>query len=93
MADVDLLADIAIPILVGVFGLIGALIGIFWDRIQAWNKSKIFEKLLLRELEEISPYNEEPEKASNWTQFIPNKDFIHPRIFKNETENRDFILG
>ena len=97
MAEDNILVDIAIPILVGVFGLIGALIGVFWGEIQAWNRRRIFEKLILREIEELSPHpllgKDEDTIKDVWTERLPHKKFVHPDIFNSVTENRDFIFS
>ena len=57
MPDEKSLLEIAIiPILVGLIGFAGALIAAFWGGLQAWSRGRVFEKLILRELEEISPH-------------------------------------
>ena len=80
----DQLEIIVIPITL-------ALIAILWPVIQNQQRRYIFHRLILRELEEISPY---PEHASfdGWWEHC-QKRFIHPAIFEDIKENRDFILS
>jgi hypothetical protein len=59
--------------------------------------------LILRELQECTPYPYEEDEQGNvkmdqskkkWTDYYQeNKKFIHKDIFKNIKDNRDFILG
>ena len=76
--------------------IILALLALFWPAIQNWHRRRIFTKLIIRELSEISPYPEDPDpnndKLSDWSSYCQKK-FIHKEIFDNPNENRDFILS
>lgn len=97
MSEANSLLEVAvIPILVGIFGLIGALLGpAIWGQLQGRNRGKVFENLILRELIYFNPMiNPKSEKGNGkWTQHIQYRKFIHREIFQKVTENRDFILS
>lgn len=81
----DILDVLAIPLIIGFFAL-------FWNSLQSLFKRRQFENLILRELGEISPFPKYKTKQTRWTEHITKK-FIHQEIFKNSTDNRDFILN
>lgn len=76
--------------------MILALLALLWPAIQNWHRRRIFTKLIIRELSEISPYPKKPDpnndKLSDWSSHCQKK-FIHKEIFDNPNENRDFILS
>ena len=97
MLDYEFLTSVTVPIIVAIFGIIGTLIGLFWTEIQASNRRRIFEGLILREIQELTPYpsleqNPEVEKLT-WGQRIPQRKFVHQDIFNATVENKDFILS
>jgi hypothetical protein len=70
-----------------------ALIALLWPDIQKRNRRESFMDLILRELEEIDPYPKFPDpKKGDWWKH-QKKQFIHRKIFKEASENRDFILS
>ena len=68
-----------------------ALIALLWPAIQSWNRRRAFRRLIVRELEEISPHPPEPTLKGWWEH--QQKTFVHQAIFDNPSENRDFILS
>lgn len=84
MTPRDILDIIIIPISL-------ALIAWLWPAIQHWNRRRAFRRLIVRELEEISPHPQEPTGEGWWTH--QQKTFVHQAIFDNPSENRDFILS
>lgn len=68
-----------------------ALIAILWPVIQNRSRRRIFTKLILRELTEISRYPDTPTRNGWWEHC--QKRFIHREIFNKLEENRDFILS
>ena len=93
MSENDALKDIIIPVIVGIIGFVGATIAVFWKRIETRNRGRVFEKLILRELEEISPYPEHSEAHKKWFDHVTKGEFIHQKIINDPTQNRDFILS
>jgi hypothetical protein len=74
-----------------------ALLALAWPYIQEKNRERAFRKLILRELEELSPYpsavvEDYGKNKAAWTRHITKK-FVHQEIFAKVTENRDFILS
>lgn len=83
----DWLTIVIMPLLLGLFAT-------FWPVIQNRHRRRIFTQLILRELQEISPYPEEvrAENCVKWQDHC-QKTFIHRKIFEQPNENRDFILS
>ena len=76
-----------------------AWLAFFWPKQlaerQAEDRRSRFEKLIKRELKEISPCKEKDikiRKTNTWTDYQA-KDFLHAKIFAEPSENRDFILS
>jgi hypothetical protein len=87
-------------IIVAIIGLGGATIAVFWRSIEAWNKERIFQKLILRELEEFYPHptveeikNDPRKERANWTKHFPDRRFLHETIFQNPDQHLDLMLG
>ena len=76
---------IVIPVIIG-------LMAIFWSDLQSWHRRRKFTNLILRELEEFSPFPENKQDQKNWRDHS-NKRFIHKDIFQDPSHNRDFILS
>lgn len=107
MSEEKSLIEIAIiPLVVAGIGVAGAVIGVSWTQIQARNRGKLFQDLIFREIEEVSPYPYlEPDNAhgsapidpsKKWTDYFPkDKKFIHKDVIENikDKDNRDFVLG
>ena len=68
-----------------------ALIALLWPTIQSWSRRRAFRRLIVRELEEISPHPPEPTLKGWWEH--QQKTFVHQAIFNNPSENRNFILS
>lgn len=84
----DVLEVIVIPVTLG-------LIALLWPAIQSWSRRRAFQRLILRELEEVAPHPREPMprlSSRDWPKH-QNKAFVHQRIFDEPTANRDFILS
>jgi hypothetical protein len=69
-----------------------AVLALTWPTVQSRYRRRVFQRLILRELEELSPYPEEMKPDKNWL-YHQNKKFIHQEIFRNPSKNRDFILS
>jgi hypothetical protein len=83
----DWLTIVIMPLLLGLFAAC-------WPAIQNRYRRRIFTRLIVRELREISPY---PDKAKiencvKWQDHC-QKTFIYQKIFEQPKENRDFILS
>ena len=68
-----------------------ALLAIIWPLVQSWNRRRAFMNLIRRELREIGPSLSGPEKES-WADHL-TKSFVHQRIFREVSPNRDFVLS
>ncbi len=82
----DILDVVIIPITL-------AVLAVLFPAIKSWYLRRRFKKLILRELQEISPYPLEKTGASNTWISHQQKKCIHKEIFNNASENRDFILS
>lgn len=80
----DLLDIVIIPITI-------SLIALIWPGIQDWYRRRNFKRLILRELDELSPYPEDA-TLSGWWEHC-QKRFIHREILEDPVSNRDFILS
>jgi len=82
----DILEVVLVPIILAVLAL-------SWPQLQARYRRKQFERLIVRELKEASPYPLKKERGyTSWIQH-QKKDFLHKKILEEPTENRDFILS
>jgi len=68
-----------------------AMVALIWPLIQNWNRRRVFMALIRRELNEIGPYPEQPEKSGWWEHL--SKNFVHRRIVTDVSPNRDFVLS
>jgi hypothetical protein len=101
LAELEIVGDVIIPIIVGIIGLVGATIAVFWKRIESWHKGRVFQNLILRELEELTPYPTLEEikldpnkKKDRWSEhYQVDKKFVSKTIFAYPEQNLDFILG
>jgi hypothetical protein len=69
-----------------------AIIALFWPELQLISRRRSFTSLILRELQELKPYPKIADKDMHWWEH-QTKDFIHQKIFREASENRDFILS
>lgn len=81
----DVLDVAVIPIALGIAALI-------WPSAQTWRRRRSFQKLISRELRELSPWPENPIQGSSWAKH-QTKELVHKRIFDDVSENRDFVLS
>jgi len=88
-SSIVLVTAIVVPVVAAVIGAAG-----IWSLVQArWN-GHYFQKLILRELEEMSPNpRKKIDSNSTWIQHIPIRNFVHKKIFDNPGENRDYVLS
>lgn len=71
---------------------VGGAIALLWPELQARDKRRRFERLIARELKELSPFPKTRGSMSgSWTEH-QRKNFVHKRIFEDVSANRDFIL-
>ncbi len=82
----DLLETLLVP-------AVGGTVVLLWPELQAWDKGKRFERLILRELEEVAPYPKEHDSTTNSWVDHQKKDFLHKRLLEDPSKNRDFILS
>lgn len=68
-----------------------ALVALAWPWIQRWNHRLVFMNLIIRELKETRPFEPEVEKGS-WSAHL-TKTFVHQRIFREPSANREFLLS
>ena len=68
-----------------------ALLAILWPTVQSKSRRRTFQRLIIRERDEISPYPQQATENGWWMHH--QKRFIHREIFEKVTENRDFILS
>jgi len=69
-----------------------AILTLAWPAIQSWYRSRRFKVLTRRELTEIGPFPKEATNTERWTQHL-RKSFLHQKIIKEISANRDFVLG
>jgi hypothetical protein len=69
-----------------------ALLALIWPARQSAIRRHEFKRLILRELEELSPYPDKTKVLEGWWEH-QNKNFVHQKIFQNVSDNRDFILS
>jgi hypothetical protein len=81
----DIIEVLIIPVLL-------ALIALLWPEIQSAARRREFRRLILRELQELTPFPEDAKKGKDWYDH-QRKDFIHHKIFDAPLDNRDFILS
>lgn len=84
MTVLNALSIVAIPVLL-------ATLALAWPSIQSCNRRRAFQRLILRELEEIAPSPEHAQGVGWWEH--QRKDFVHQKIFQKVSKNRDFILS
>ena len=77
-----------VPVTAAIISLIAALIAIGWSTLQAKQRGARFQRLIRRELSEISPH---PIRPIEWSTGSPRpwweyakKRFIHEEIFRGE---------
>jgi hypothetical protein len=68
-----------------------AMVALIWPLIQDSNRRRAFMNLIRRELKEIGPYPEQPERNGWWEHM--SKNFVHQRIVTDVSPNRDFLLS
>ena len=57
-----------------------------------WRRQSSFSALIRREIGEAAPSPREPQRGLAWHEHM-QKRFLHEEIFRNVSENRDFILS
>lgn len=83
---------VVIPLIVAIIGAAG-----LWTFIQArWN-GFYFQKLILREIEELYPYPPTRNKANcgkrTWVEHFEDRKFIHKCMFDAPQDNQEYILS
>jgi hypothetical protein len=83
--------DIGVPLIIAFFA---AAIAAFWPWIQAFQRGRKFERLIRRELEEISPWPLDPVPSKPWWEHAGIR-FIHQELFQRHSisQNQDFLLS
>jgi hypothetical protein len=69
-----------------------AFLALFWPEVQAAARRRAFYRLIVRELEELSPFPETAKQGDDWYHHL-RKEFIHQKIFRAPSENSQFILS
>jgi hypothetical protein len=87
---------ISAAIIAGTATALGVLLPIFLSH----RRKQVFENLIFRELQELSPYPEKRKDlwyyhkpTTNWYHHHQKGKFVHQNIFNEPTENRDFIFS
>jgi hypothetical protein len=81
----DLLEVVGVPVAV-------ALAALIWPSVQLHVRRRAFERLIFRELREVSPHPTTFKNGASWVDH-QKRDFVHKRIFLDASTNRDFILS
>lgn len=87
---------IPIEIIAALVGIAGVVLASLWRTIGMWQKKRVFQNLILRELEEFTPAPPKTlavDQLEIWTAYTHNKEFIHPKILTETDGNLDFILS
>lgn len=72
---------------------VGGTIVLLWPALQALDKRRRFERLIVRELEELGPYPKtRSDSLGSWIDH-QKKDFVHKKLLEATNDNRDFILS
>ena len=69
----------------------GGLVTLLWPHVQASYKSRKFTQLIARELREVEPFPEGYVAGSSWSAHA-KKVYLHQKIFRDPSQNRDFLL-
>jgi hypothetical protein len=69
-----------------------ALIALFLPNLRALHRRRMFTRLILRELEELTPFPRELQDGQQWWAH-QGRQFVHRRIFADVSANWDFILS
>ena len=69
----------------------GGLVTLLWPHVQASYKSRKFTQLIARELREVEPFPEGCVAGSSWPAHA-KKVYLHQKIFRDPSQNRDFLL-
>lgn len=88
LATVDWTSALLIPLALGV---VGSGVGFVWPYIQTYHRRRKFQGLLIRELQEVAPFQGVTQPDGWWDH--ERKRFLHREILAAPTENRDFILS
>lgn len=88
----NLYIAVVIPLIVAIIGAAG-----LWTFIQArWN-GFYFQKLILREIEELYPYPPTRKEANcgkrTWVEHFEDRKFIHKCMFDAPQDNQEYILS
>ena len=69
----------------------GGLVTLLWPHVQASYKSRKFTQLIARELREVEPFPKGCVASSSWSAHA-KKVYLHQKIFRDPSQNRDFLL-
>jgi len=72
--------------------LVLVLLGSAWPLIQQCYRRRAFTRLILRELQELTPFPDKPVPGGKWWEHH-KRSFVHQRIFSDVTNSRDFVLS
>ena len=68
-----------------------AAAGDVFQLLKQWDEKRRFRKIVLRELEEVTPYPSEPMTNGQWNQ-LQQKRFLHQKVFDAPSENKALLL-
>ena len=80
----DWLQIVIVPLSLG-------LVTLLWPHVQAASRKLRFMDLINRELREVEPYPPNALPSGKWADH-GRKIYLHQRIFKDPSQNRDFLL-
>ena len=81
----DIIEVLVVPVSLG-------LIGLLWPELQSAARHRAFRRLIIRELQELTPFPRNAERGMSWYDH-QRLDLIHQMIFDEPSENSDFILS
>jgi hypothetical protein len=81
----DILDVVVVPIALTVLAFV-------WPAIQARYRRRAFTELILRELEELTPFPEAKQTDKHWWDH-QIRSFVHQKVFEDASNNREFILS
>jgi hypothetical protein len=85
--------QVFVSIIVALIALFAGTVTLLWSRLQDRHRKRKFERLILRELEELRPPPPDKWNSSMKLSQGTKGQFVHQKIFEKPVENRDFILS
>jgi hypothetical protein len=87
----EMSSEVLAAIITGGIALL-AVIASLWPSLQGLQRGRKFKRLIKRELAEITPDPEDPDKEKPWWEHATRR-FVHEAMFRDLSQNRDFLLS